>query len=146
MQQIVTFGRQLNHQVLSFFSDSIARQARIHSYTKSFNAFAANLLPDEVQKLKGAHFFFFLVLFFFCLFFSLRVVVLCNLYTYIYASSTENENVVSIFPSRIRKLHTTRSWDYLRMPLSVKRNLKIESNIIVGLLDTGNKLRLLKEF
>ena len=74
------------------------------------------------------------------------MVVLCNLYTYIYASSTENENVVSIFPSRIRKLHTTRSWDYLRMPLSVKRNLKIESNIIVGLLDTGNKLRLLKEF
>ena len=146
MQQIVTFGRQLNHQVLSFFSDNIARQARIHSYTKSFNAFAANLLPDEVQKLKGAHFFFSCFVFFFCLFFSLRVVVLCNLYTYIYASSTENENVVSIFPSRIRKLHTTRSWDYLRMPLSVKRNLKIESNIIVGLLDTGNKLRLLKEF
>ena len=146
MQQIVTFGRQLNHQVLSFFSDNIAQQARIHSYTKSFNAFVANLLPDEVQKLKGAHSFFFLVLFFFLFVFSLRVVVLCNLYTYIYASSTENENVVSIFPSRIRKLHTTRSWDYLRMPLSVKRNLKIESNIIVGLLDTGNKLRLLKEF
>ena len=55
MQQIVTFARQLNHQVLSFFSESIAQQARIHSYTKSFNAFAANLLPDEVQKLKGAH-------------------------------------------------------------------------------------------
>ena len=54
--------------------------------------------------------------------------------------------MVSIFPSKIRKLHTTRSWDYLRMPLSVKRNLKIESNIIVRLLDTGNKLRLLKEF
>ncbi|KAK4564190.1 hypothetical protein RGQ29_006327 [Quercus rubra] len=91
------------HNLLSSVikDDSIARQARIHSYTKSFNAFAANLLLDEVQKLK------------------------------------ENENVVSIFPSRIRKLHTTRSWDYLRMPLSVKRNLKIESNIIVGLLDTG---------
>ena len=71
MQQIVTFGRQLNHQVLSFFSDSIARQARIHSYTKSFNAFAANLLPDEVQKLKGAHFFFFLFCFFFVCFFLL---------------------------------------------------------------------------
>ena len=55
MQQIVTFARQLNHQVLSFCSESIARKARIHSYTKSFNAFAENLLPDEVQKLKGAH-------------------------------------------------------------------------------------------
>ena len=54
--------------------------------------------------------------------------------------------MVSVFPSKVRKLHTTRSWDYLRMPLSVKRNLKIESNIIVGVLDTGNKLRLLKKF
>ena len=73
------------------------------------------------------------------------MVVLRNLYTYIYASSTENENVVSIFPSRIRKLHTTRSWDILRMPQTLKRNHQIESNIIVGVLDTGNKLRLLKE-
>ncbi|KAF3960897.1 hypothetical protein CMV_014425 [Castanea mollissima] len=91
------------HNLLSSVikDESIARQARIHSYTKSFNAFAANLLPDEVQKLK------------------------------------ENKNVVSVFPSRVRKLHTTRSWDYLKMPLSVKRNLKIESNIIVGVLDTG---------
>ena len=85
--------------------------------------------------------------FFFLLGWLSYVIYICiYIYIYIYASSTENENVVSIFPSKIRKLHTTRSWDYLRMPLSVKRNLKIESNIIVRLLDTGNKLRLLKEF
>ena len=53
--------------------------------------------------------------------------------------------MVSVFPSRIRKLHTTRSWDILRMPQTLKRNHQIESNIIVGVLDTGNKLRLLKE-
>ena len=31
------------------------------------------------------------------------------------------------------------------MPQTLKRNHQIESNIIVGVLDTGNKLRLLKE-
>ncbi|KAM4070698.1 hypothetical protein ACB094_11G002800 [Castanea mollissima] len=81
--------------------DHIAQQSRIYSYTKSFNAFAANLLPQEVQRLQ------------------------------------ENENVVSVFPSKMRKLHTTRSWDFLGMPQSVKRNHQIESNIIVGVLDTG---------
>ncbi|XP_030957527.1 subtilisin-like protease SBT4.15 isoform X1 [Quercus lobata] len=81
--------------------DRIAKQSRIYSYTKSFNAFAANLLPDEAKRLR------------------------------------ENEKVVSVFTSRIRKLHTTRSWDFLGMPPSVKRNHQIESNIIVGVLDTG---------
>ena len=55
----------------------------------------------------------------------------------------ENENVVSVFPSKMRKLQTTRSWDFLGMPQLVKRNHQIEINIIVGVLDTGTKLRLL---
>nr|POE88667.1 subtilisin-like protease sbt4.15 [Quercus suber] len=45
--------------------------------------------------------------------------------------------MVSVFPSKRRKLHTTRSWDFLGMPQSVKRNHQIESNVIVGVLDTG---------
>ena len=53
--------------------------------------------------------------------------------------------MVLVFLSRMQKLHTTRSWDFLRMPLSVKRNHQIESNITVAILDTGNKLRLLRE-
>ncbi|KAK9999542.1 hypothetical protein SO802_019145 [Lithocarpus litseifolius] len=53
------------------------------------------------------------------------------------SSVVKNENVVSVFPSKMRKLHTTRSWDFLGMPQSVKRNHQIESNIIVGVLDTG---------
>ncbi|XP_075644333.1 subtilisin-like protease SBT4.15 [Castanea sativa] len=94
---------ELHHNLLSSVvrDDHIAQQSRIYSYTKSFNAFAANLLPQEVQRLK------------------------------------ENENVVSVFPSKMRKLHTTRSWDFLGMPQSVKRNHQIESNIIVGVVDTG---------
>ncbi|XP_050259827.1 subtilisin-like protease SBT4.15 [Quercus robur] len=93
----------LHHNLLSLVvkDDHIAQQSRIYSYTKSFNAFAANLLPQEVQRLQ------------------------------------ENENVVSVFPSKMQKLHTTRSWDFLGMPQSMKRNHQIESNIIVGVLDTG---------
>ncbi|XP_075633877.1 subtilisin-like protease SBT4.15 [Castanea sativa] len=98
-----TNAADLQHNVLSSVIQDVstAQQSKIHSYTKSFNAFAANLLPDEVQKLR------------------------------------DNENVVSVFPSRIRKLHTTRSWDFLRMPQALKRNHQIESNIIVGVLDSG---------
>merc|ERR1712226_1384268 len=93
----------LHHNLLSSVvkDDHIAQQSKIYSYTKSFNAFAANLLPQEVQRLQ------------------------------------ENENVVSVFPSKMQKLHTTRSWDFLGMPQSAKRNHQIENNIIVGVLDTG---------
>ncbi|KAL4611657.1 hypothetical protein ACB092_08G141400, partial [Castanea dentata] len=93
----------LHHNLLSSVirDDHIAQQSRIYSYTKNFNAFAANLLSQEVQRLQ------------------------------------ENENVVAVFPSKMRKLHTTRSWDFLGMPQSMKRNHQIESNIIVGVLDSG---------
>ncbi|KZV27940.1 xylem serine protein 1-like [Dorcoceras hygrometricum] len=47
------------------------------------------------------------------------------------------EGIVSVFPSKKRKLLTTRSWDFIGMPVNVRRNLQSESNIIIGLLDTG---------
>ncbi|CAN6719752.1 unnamed protein product [Malus baccata var. baccata] len=51
---------------------------------------------------------------------------------------SDDDSVVSVFPNTVRKLHTTRSWDFLGLPLkSKKRNSQIESNIIVGVLDTG---------
>ncbi|KAK4834634.1 hypothetical protein QYF36_025989 [Acer negundo] len=49
---------------------------------------------------------------------------------------SEDENVVSVFPNTIRKLHTTRSWDFLGMTKTIKRS-QLESNIIVAVLDTG---------
>ncbi|XP_061370059.1 subtilisin-like protease SBT4.15 [Gastrolobium bilobum] len=53
----------------------------------------------------------------------------------------QEENVVSVFPNTHSRIHTTRSWDFLGMPLKVtRRHSKIESNIIVGLLDTGISL------
>nr|GMD42484.1 subtilisin-like protease SBT4.15 [Ipomoea batatas] len=81
--------------------ESIARQSKIHTYGRSFNALAANLLPHEAKIL------------------------------------SEKAGIVSVFPSVNRKLHTTYSWDFLGMPTTVKRNLKVESDIIIGLIDSG---------
>ncbi|XP_028801168.1 subtilisin-like protease SBT4.14 isoform X2 [Neltuma alba] len=50
---------------------------------------------------------------------------------------SEMKEVVSVIPNRYRKLHTTRSWDFIGLPLTAKRRLKLEKDIIVGLLDTG---------
>ncbi|XP_039057523.1 subtilisin-like protease SBT4.15 [Hibiscus syriacus] len=51
---------------------------------------------------------------------------------------SDEDGVVSVFENTRRKLHTTRSWDFLGMPLSIKRrNVNVESDIIVGLMDTG---------
>ncbi|XP_075668995.1 subtilisin-like protease SBT4.14 isoform X2 [Castanea sativa] len=47
------------------------------------------------------------------------------------------DQVSSVIPNRYHKLHTTRSWDFSGLPLTAKRKLKTERDIIVGLLDTG---------
>lgn len=49
------------------------------------------------------------------------------------------DEVLSVIPNRYHKLHTTRSWDFIGLPQKARRNLKTESDIIVGLLDTGYK-------
>lgn len=54
------------------------------------------------------------------------------------------DEVVSIFPNQYRKLHTTKSWEFIGLTPNSRRNVKHESNVIVGLLDTGdpNKKRI----
>ena len=47
------------------------------------------------------------------------------------------DGVVSIFPSRTLHLQTTRSWDFMGFNESVSRKRKTESNIIVGVIDSG---------
>ncbi|XP_039008005.1 subtilisin-like protease SBT4.14 [Hibiscus syriacus] len=49
----------------------------------------------------------------------------------------ELDEVVSVFPNRYHKLHTTKSWDFIGFPQTAKRHLKLERDVIVGLLDTG---------
>ncbi|KAL6496337.1 hypothetical protein OROGR_029595 [Orobanche gracilis] len=92
-----------HHNLLSktIGDETIARNSKIHSYGKSFNGFAARLLPHEAELL------------------------------------SQKEGVVSVFPNKVLKLVTTRSWDFLGMPQKEKRNLQAESNTIVAMFDTG---------
>ncbi|KAM3689474.1 hypothetical protein ACB098_09G050500 [Castanea mollissima] len=53
-------------------------------------------------------------------------------------SLSADKRVVSVFPNTVRKLHTTRTWDFLGMSETLSQaNAKRESDIVVGLLDTG---------
>ncbi|CAL9198665.1 subtilisin-like protease SBT4.3 [Musa acuminata AAA Group] len=47
------------------------------------------------------------------------------------------KGVVSVFPSKNLQPSTTRSWDFLSFPESVKRNLPMERDVMVGVIDTG---------
>ncbi|ESQ42486.1 hypothetical protein EUTSA_v10015631mg [Eutrema salsugineum] len=49
------------------------------------------------------------------------------------------EGVVSVFPSKKLQIHTTTSWDFmgLKEGKNTKRNLAVESDTIIGVLDTG---------
>ncbi|RZC64169.1 hypothetical protein C5167_025939 [Papaver somniferum] len=47
------------------------------------------------------------------------------------------EGIVSIFPNRIYELQTTRSWDFVGLPENVKRMPTVESDTIVGVIDSG---------
>ncbi|CAH2069478.1 unnamed protein product [Thlaspi arvense] len=51
----------------------------------------------------------------------------------------EMEGVVSVFPSKNLQIQTTGSWDFmgLKEGKKTKRNLAIESDTIIGVLDTG---------
>ncbi|XP_022731895.1 subtilisin-like protease SBT4.3 isoform X2 [Durio zibethinus] len=47
------------------------------------------------------------------------------------------KEVLSIFPNQILHLHTTRSWDFMGFNNTARRNPTMESNVIIGVIDTG---------
>ena len=48
------------------------------------------------------------------------------------------DGVVSVFPNQKKELHTTRSWDFLGLPIPKQVDGKtIESDIIIGVFDSG---------
>ncbi|VVB16515.1 unnamed protein product [Arabis nemorensis] len=51
----------------------------------------------------------------------------------------EMEGVVSVFPNKNYKVQTTRSWDFigLKEGKNTNRNLAVESDTIIGVIDTG---------
>jgi len=63
--------------------------------------------------------------------------------------SADSPQVLSVFPSRLRKLHTTRSWEFLglvnesgKVPnYSLWKKSKFGKNVVVGLFDSGKEFR-----
>ncbi|KAF5196818.1 subtilisin-like protease SBT4.14 [Thalictrum thalictroides] len=49
----------------------------------------------------------------------------------------DEDGVISVFPNTVLRPHTTRAYDFIGMTKSIQRNLNFESQIIIGLLDTG---------
>ncbi|RVW56646.1 Subtilisin-like protease SBT4.11 [Vitis vinifera] len=47
------------------------------------------------------------------------------------------DGVVSIFPSNLLQLQTTRSWDFMGLSETIERKPAVESDVIVGVIDTG---------
>ena len=45
--------------------------------------------------------------------------------------------MVSVFPSRILKLQTTRSWDFMGFSETSRHKPALESDVIIGVFDTG---------
>lgn len=113
-------------------SEHDAKESIVYSYTKSFNAFAAKLSKNEAEMLKGIENFLI------CSFFFSDNKIWLNCF-FFFLKCLELDEVATVFPNRYHKLHTTKSWDFIGLPLTAKRNLKLESNMVVGLLDTGRE-------
>ncbi|XP_062083349.1 subtilisin-like protease SBT4.4 [Humulus lupulus] len=47
------------------------------------------------------------------------------------------DGIVSVFPNKIYKTQTTRSWDFMGLSETIKRNPTVESDTIIGVIDTG---------
>ncbi|XP_059627101.1 cucumisin-like [Cornus florida] len=47
------------------------------------------------------------------------------------------KGVVSVFPNDKMELHTTKSWNFMGLRKGVTRRVDVESNIIIGVFDTG---------
>ncbi|KAI3844585.1 hypothetical protein MKX03_001437 [Papaver bracteatum] len=47
------------------------------------------------------------------------------------------EGIVSVFPNHMYQLHTTRSWDFLGFSENVNRIPSVESDTIIGVIDSG---------
>lgn len=53
---------------------------------------------------------------------------------------TDSEEVISVFESKKSKIHSTHSWDFLGVNLpanNIQRDLNLQSDVIVGVIDTG---------
>lgn len=56
------------------------------------------------------------------------------------------DSVISVFESKMNKVHTTHSWDFLGVNSLYQYNqqgTEASSDVIIGVIDSGNALKLL---
>jgi hypothetical protein len=70
-------------------------------------------------------------------------------------SIAQKPGVVSVFPDPLLELHTTRSWDFLKYQTAVEIDSQPKSDsepsspgsdTIIGILDTGRSILLIRDF
>ncbi|KAK9734759.1 hypothetical protein RND81_04G161400 [Saponaria officinalis] len=54
-----------------------------------------------------------------------------------YETLKSRKEVLSVFPNRKHQIQTTRSWDFLGVPKPAPQQQVAESNIVVGVIDSG---------
>lgn len=113
----------------TLYHSSRASKSLLHSYERSFNGFVAKLTEEEMKKIASKRITFekwYLEL--------QKSSLRFNLMRF---RCSGMESVVSVFPNERKTLHTTRSWDFMGFPQEVARATGLESDVIVGVLDTG---------
>lgn len=67
------------------------------------------------------------------------------LLAFLLGKTAEHPGVVSVFPNRGHRLHTTRSWEFMGMekdgrvrPASIWAKAKFGQGVVIGNLDTGS--------
>lgn len=124
-----------------FFSLDKAQAASVHHYSKSFQGFSAKLTPEQARKLAGTRKLLTTIKF------TDRKVFAKEKKKYettnvsdFFLCVTEHDGVVSVFESKMNRLHTTHSWDFLGIDSVYQYNQLpsvSQSNVIVGVVDGG---------
>lgn len=129
-------------------SEDKAKDAMFYSYTRNINGFSALLEEEEANEISSKEEFFYLqssltLSFLHLLYLSLS----CCIFI------VEHPEVKAIFLNKGKKLHTTRSWEFLGLEKdgrivegSLWQQAKFGEDVIIGNLDTGNLCYLLRIF
>lgn len=127
-----------NQVYFTLHSHEKAEDAIFYSYDKNINGFAAVMEEEEAAEIASEES---TSCFHFSLFFPLFVTISISAFL----PKTEHPNVISVFLNKGRKLHTTRSWEFLNLerngvtrPHSIWKKARFGEDTIIANLDTGN--------
>ncbi|KAI0493067.1 hypothetical protein KFK09_027343 [Dendrobium nobile] len=105
----------------------------LYSYWHSFSGFAASLNSTQASKMASKKL---KIKYYYTVILLLSYKRINQLKTF-----AEMKEVISIFRSKTLKLHTTRSWDFMGLPLfnteTTPMQLEHGDDVVIGIFDTG---------